>query len=255
MRRSLALFGLWFAASFAWPLIAFALQSLHLDGPQGAILPGWTLGSYARLLSSSATRAAFLLTGEVALLTAVITTVLAVPLAYFLVRRAGRRASWWITVLMAPTFVPVVVRSLGWILTLGHILHLPVNDLFSVLVGEVHYHLPLEALLLAGVFQNVPEDLEQAAFGLGATRLSVARRVVWPLVRPGVAAAALIIFSASAAIYTSVVLLGGNRVFTVPVYVFQEFQQQFHYAAGSALAILLLIGVLAINLLTPAERA
>jgi multiple sugar transport system permease protein len=57
------------------------------------------------------------------------------------------------------------------------------------------FNLPLSIWLLKGFLEEIPLEIEEAALVDGATRWQAFRRVVLPLSRPGVLAAAIIIFA------------------------------------------------------------
>jgi ABC-type glycerol-3-phosphate transport system permease component len=75
---------------------------------------------------------------------------------------------------------------------------LGLRDTWTALVlANTSFALPLLIWLLAGFIREIPVELEEAAFLDGAGRLGALRRVVLPIVAPGVASAALLTFLAS----------------------------------------------------------
>jgi ABC-type glycerol-3-phosphate transport system permease component len=75
---------------------------------------------------------------------------------------------------------------------------LGLRDTWTALVlANTSFALPLLIWLLAGFIREIPIELEEAAFLDGAGRLGALRRVVFPIVAPGVASAALLTFLAS----------------------------------------------------------
>jgi len=72
--------------------------------------------------------------------------------------------------------------------------------------------------MLQGFVRNIPRELEEAAAVDGATRLEVLRRVVFPLLAPGVVATALFAFiSAWNEFFFALVLLKSPELATLPV--------------------------------------
>jgi multiple sugar transport system permease protein len=72
---------------------------------------------------------------------------------------------------------------------------LGLRDTWTALVlANTSFALPLIIWLLAGFIREIPEELEQAAFLDGASRLQTFRWVLLPLVAPGLASAALLTF-------------------------------------------------------------
>jgi multiple sugar transport system permease protein len=75
---------------------------------------------------------------------------------------------------------------------------LGLRDTWTALVlANTSFALPLLIWLLAGFIREIPVELEEAAFLDGTGRLGALRRVVLPIVAPGVASVVLLTFLAS----------------------------------------------------------
>ena len=72
------------------------------------------------------------------------------------------------------------------------------DNLFLGYIGLIVVHglmnLPIAVLLMKSFFDDVPKDVDEAAMIDGATRWQTFRRIVLPMVRGGVAAAAVLCF-------------------------------------------------------------
>lgn len=62
------------------------------------------------------------------------------------------------------------------------------NSLWSVILAETVFQLPLSMILISGFIRNVPPSLEEQAWVDGCTRLRAFLAVVLPLLRPGLVA-------------------------------------------------------------------
>lgn len=69
---------------------------------------------------------------------------------------------------------------------------------------------PVAYLVLVGVVQGASPSLEEAARMLRARSWTVFRTITWPLMRPGIAAAFLVVFIESMADFGNPLVLGGN---------------------------------------------
>jgi multiple sugar transport system permease protein len=69
-----------------------------------------------------------------------------------------------------------------------------VNTYLAVILVYVSGFLPLAIWILYNYFDSIPRELEEAAFVDGASALKTLLRVVIPVARPGIAAAAIIAF-------------------------------------------------------------
>jgi putative spermidine/putrescine transport system permease protein len=94
----------------------------------------------------------------------------------------------------------------------------------------------------------VPPNLKEAAIVHGASDWRAFRRVLLPLVWPGTIAAALIAFNMNMGAFTSAVLLGGGKVLTVPIMIQRKIILETDYPNAAALALLLTIAVVVVNL-------
>jgi putative spermidine/putrescine transport system permease protein len=256
------------------PQAGFIALSLHPPLGYGRTGDAWTLANYLRVLTDRSTTGAIGLTLGLSAAATAIGGAVGMPAAYLLARMPYRLASGLITVLLATSFVTVVIKVLGLSLVLGregfanhlllalHVTSAPIqliNNQWGVLIGLVQYTLPVQVLLLIGVVQTIPVRLEEAAEIHGATWPAMLRRVVWPLARPGVVSAALVAFDMNMGAFTSAAMLGGGRVLTLPVLIERTIMIDVDYATGAALSTVLMVLVFALNLaaaplLRPARR-
>lgn len=114
----------------------------------------------------------------------------------------------------------------------------------------MHFTLGFGVLLLYSVVRTIPVSLEEAATIHGANRPRVFWRVVLPLALPGVVVGALMMFNMCMGAFTSAALLGGGRVFTLPVLIQRTVIVETKYGMGATLAAVLLVSVVLINLVS-----
>jgi trehalose/maltose transport system permease protein len=131
----------------------------------------------------------------VASLTTLLALGLGVPAAYAIARLPIPGKALLLLVVIASTAFPQIA-TVSPLYLLLRALHL--RDTWTALVmANTSFALPLLVWLLAGFIREIPIELEEAAFLDGATRPAVLRRVVLPLIAPGVASAALLTFLAA----------------------------------------------------------
>ena len=246
---------------FALPQAFFIAMSLHRNLGFGRLSPAFTTANYVHILTDPLYLSSLLLTIYLSLAATLIAVALAFPTAYVLARLAPRWASLLISGLLISALVTVVIKVLGLVVilsenglvntllvALGARTPVPfLSNRTGVLVGLIHYTLPLLVLLLFSVIQTIPIGLEHAAEIHGASRLGVLRRLVLPMAMPGVVAGALVAFNMSMGAFTSAVLLGGGRVLTLPVLIQRKIVFDVDYPLGSALSTTLLVVVFVLN--------
>lgn len=250
---------------FAVPQAFFVGMSFHKNLGFGQISQAITFDNYIRLLSDPLYRQSFWLTLYLSLAATGVCLILGFPTAYLLARARARWASPLISLLLVSSFITVVIKVLGLIVILSQnglmnrtllalgVVAVPVralNNGTGVVVGLVHYTLPLLVMLLFSMIQTISPTLEEAAEIHGASRLAVFRRVLVPLAMPGLIAGSLMVFNMAMGAFTSAVLLGGGRVLTFPVLIQRKIIFDVDYPFGSALATLLLVIVFVLNVIS-----
>ena len=98
-------------------------------------------------------------------------------------------------------------------------------------------------LPIFGALISIEPALEESAASLGARPGQVFWKVTLPLSMPGVAAGCTLVFVLSMGVYLTPVIMGGNFVVTMPMVISELVRNQFNWAAGSALAVVLLLFV------------
>lgn len=247
---------------FVLPQIFFVGMSFYKNLGFGRISYIFTLANYGRVFTDPLYLSSLGLTLYLSLADTLICLVLGFPTAYVLARARSRWASFLISVLLISSFVTVVIKVLGLIVILSQnglvnrlllalgLVETPLRMLSNnvgVLVGLIHYTLPLVVMLLFSMIQTISPSLEEAAEIHGASRLTVFRRILLPLAMPGVIAGSLMVFNMAMGAFTSAVLLGGGRVLTLPVLIQRKIVFDVDYPFGSALATVLLLAVFLLN--------
>jgi iron(III) transport system permease protein len=193
----------------AAPVAALAVGMVVLLGlgvPLGAIAY-WMVRNPATTLPTSSVLAATLQSLWLAGVAAVVTTVLALPVALLTVRHPGRlsevveRSSYLVRALpgiaVGLTFVTVAVR------------HFPAiyQSTFLLEAAYVVLSFPLALVAVRAALSRVPAILENTARTLGSAPRSVLWRVTLPLIAPGLGAAAALVWLAATTELTATLLL------------------------------------------------
>ena len=115
------------------------------------------------------------------------------------------------------------------------------RQLLVVIVGLVQVTLPFMILSLIGVIKSINPSLEEAARSLGSSRWHVMRHVTWPLSLPGVYAGTLLVFALAISSYVVPALMGGWKVITLPIHIFQQIAEVGRWQFGAAIATILFV--------------
>jgi spermidine/putrescine transport system permease protein len=192
---------------------------------------------------------------KLSLLTTLLTFVFGFPTAYFIATRPERSRDIWLFLITIPfwtnllirTFaVQEVVRNEGVINTallwLG-VINAPIQMLYTdtaILMGMLYVYLPLMVLPLYASMEKLDFALVEAAYDLYATRFQVLRRVILPLIKPGIVAGSILVFIPSLGAYVTPRVLGGGKNMMLGNLIELQFGQGRNWPLGAALAMTLL---------------
>jgi raffinose/stachyose/melibiose transport system permease protein len=129
-----------------------------------------------------------------------------------------------------------------------------VDTLWAVILPQVAFGLPWNILLLRSFFIAVPRDLEDAAYVDGAGPLEFLLRILLPLVRPGLAAVAVLTMVTSwNNFFLPLVVLNSESIWTLPLGIMQ-YQGQYMADYARVMAFVSLALIPAIGFYLVAER-
>jgi iron(III) transport system permease protein len=178
-------------------------------------------------------------------LAAAATVLCAVPLAVFAARRTRWPARLLVRSAYASYCLPPIVVALA-LVSFG-IRAVPVlyGTLFMLIFAHVVRFLPQALAPLQSAFLDLSPRLSEAGASLGRPPLSVARTIVVPLVRPGLAAAATLVFLTAMKELPATLLLAPIGFRTLSTYVWSATAEgRFAAAAPPALVLVLVSSVL-----------
>jgi len=122
----------------------------------------------------------------VGLATLVMTTLVALSAGYALARFRFRGRNGFVLALLCSQFIPGALMLVPLFEIFRNLRLL--NSLWSVVLADTVFQLPLSVILISGFVRSVPVSLEEAAWVDGCTRLRAFRAVVLPMLRPGLVA-------------------------------------------------------------------
>jgi len=245
---------------FLLPLAENGLQSLYVTGSDGKA--AFSLAYYVHLFSDAYYLGVIGKTIWVSLLATVICILIGYPVAYFMVRHAGRWNGAMIFLLVAPLLTSIIMRTFGWNVILARngvlnnvlqglgLIERPLRllqDPSAVIIGLVHVLVPFMVISIAAVLKGIDTRLEEAAELLGASRWRTFREITLPLSLDGIATGAIVVFMLANGSFLTMLLLGGGSVVTLPLLIYQQFLlvQNLGFAAamGNVLLVLAVISL------------
>jgi putative spermidine/putrescine transport system permease protein len=246
------------AIFFGMPLYENALRSVGISAIPGT-QSAFTFAYYHKLFTDPYYLGVMVETLKMSVLTTFWCLIVGYPVAYFMVRRAGRLAGPLMFVLIMPLLTSIIMRTFGWNVLLAR--HGLVNDALLALgiieqplrmtqsaaivyVGNVHVMVSFMVLSIMPVLRSVDRRLEESARVLGSGALRAFLLITLPLSVEGIITGCLIVFMIINGSFIGALLLGAGSVVTLPLLIFQQFSQSQDMGLASAMGNLLLIVVL-----------
>ena len=110
-----------------------------------------------------------------------------------------------------------------------------------VMLGLLHYTIPISVLTLIGTIQNINPRLTEAAQILGSSRLKSHLNITVPLCVPGILSAFLICLTLCLSAFVVPMVLGKGKVLFISNLIYARFSEIANYPSGSAVAIIMLV--------------
>ncbi len=244
---------LFLVLSYALPYVYLVMTSLKPAGDVQQIPPSFfpnrlSLENYGTVLTTATVPGAFLSSVVVAVLTTILSLVLAVPAAYVSTLYRRRITVLFLLFALITRMVPAV--SLGVPLfqlmkTLGLL-----DTTTGLVLAHTSNAVPLALLLMAAFFEGVPKDLEEAARMDGCSRFEAFTHIILPVMKSGISITALFSFIASWNEFLFALLLTSETAKTAPI-VIAEFNSVYGLAWGpmTAAAVLYSLPVILVTLI------
>jgi spermidine/putrescine transport system permease protein len=177
------------------------------------------------------------------------------PTAYFIATRSARTRDIWMLLIMIPFWTNLLIRTFAImelirnegtvntiLMGLG-VIDEPIQMLFTefaILIGMTYVYLPLMILPIYASMERLDFNLVEAGYDLYATRWRVLRKVIFPLVKPGVVAGSILVFVPCLGAYVTPRVLGGGKQLMLGNLIELQFGQLRNWPLGAALSLTLL---------------
>jgi ABC-type spermidine/putrescine transport system permease subunit I len=187
----------------------------------------------------------------ISLTTTVLTLGLAIPVAAALWRSGPRLRSLIMAFVLLPFWTAVLIKNFAWAVLLqdngvvNGLLHIAglgpftlLHNRLAVLIGMVHFVLPYAIFPIYTAMREIDRRLESAARSMGAGTASVIWHVILPLITPGIAAAALLVFIVSTGFFITPVILGAPSDMMISNLIDYYVHELINFNNAAALAVL-----------------
>ena len=196
---------------------------------------------------------------KLSILTTLITFTVGFPTAWFIASQPPNRRAMWLFLITIPFWTNLLIRTFAinevirnegilnsFLIWLG-VINSPIQILYTdtaVLIGMAYVYLPLMVLPLYAAIDRFDMRLLEAGYDLYASRIRVLRRVILPIVKPGIVAGSILVFVPSLGAYVTPRVLGGGKNMMIGNFIELQFGQGRNWPLGAALSMLLLLIVM-----------
>jgi putative spermidine/putrescine transport system permease protein len=223
------------------PILAIVPLSFNAGSFLTYPLTGLSLRWYRELLQSPDWLLAF--RNSIAVAAAV--TLLATPLGTFaalgLLRLPPRLRTAATALLLSPLFIPVIVTAVAC-----YFLYAPlglVNSRTGLVLAHTSLATPFVLVVVHASLQGVDTNLLRAGASLGASPVLVLRRVLLPLIAPGLFAGGVFAFMTSFDEAVVALFLAGPAERTLPLQMLNGVREQISPAITAAATLLVVLSV------------
>ncbi len=243
---------------FVLPIGIMAVFSFR-SGTIGAARNIFTLDNYKEFLTSTIFLGLLWRSGLISFVISIMSVLLAYPLAYFLVFRAGPHRIILLTLIIIPTWTSYLLRVFAWKLILSTNGLLNTFLLWTGLIQEaspilmysreaivltlVYVWVPFVALPIFAALGRIDLSLLEAAADLGCKPWETFFRVTLPLSMPGVVAGFFFVFIPTIGEYVTPTLVGGRSIMYGNL-IQDRFAMALDWPMGSVMSMAMLVAVI-----------
>jgi spermidine/putrescine transport system permease protein len=230
--RLLGLYGILFFALIYLPIALILVYSFNSNPVNMMVWSGFTLDWYRSIFgmetelsqqalyveSTDALLAAVRNSLTIALVTTAVSTVLGTATALAIARYRFRLEKFYQTLMFMPMIMPDIVLGIALLIFFISVgIHLSV---FTIMIGHCTFLTSYVFIVVSARLAGMDRSLEEASADLGANEWVTFRRVVLPLIMPGVIGGALLAFIISMDDLVITYFIAGVDSTTLPVYIY-----------------------------------
>ena len=193
---------------------------------------------------------------KLSLFTTLFAFIVGFPTAWYIATRGPRARTallflitipFWTNLLVRTFAINQIIRNEGvlntallWLGAIDEPIVIIYTD-FAVFLGMTYVYLPLMVLPLFAAIDRFDMRLLEAAYDLYASRWQVLRRIIVPVVKPGIVAGCILVFIPSLGAYVTPRILGGGRNMMIGNFIDLQFGAGRNWPLGASLSVMMLL--------------
>lgn len=237
---------------FYIPIAVLIVNSFNASSTGGS-WDGFTLKWYQKLFENAEIWDAIRNSLIVGITSTLVSTILGTCAAFALYKYANTKLQRAHSiVLYMPLVVPEILMGVS-LLMFFIAIKLPLG-LFAIFIAHVTFSMSYVAMVVLSRLQDFDATLLEAAMDLGANAWVTARKIMLPLIAPGIVAGALLAFTLSVDDFVITFFVSGPGSTTLPVKVYSMIRHSRELPVINALSTLMMVVTFAIVLFSQRQE-
>jgi spermidine/putrescine transport system permease protein len=248
---------LWLLLFLVMPYLFILTQSVLATDDFGKVVYDFNFDSYIKIFTNPLYYETLIRTFIYAIIVAIACVLLSLPLAYFIAFKVTKNKSFYYTLIVLPFWMSYIVRAYAWKIILGEngilnssllktgIIDKPLRFVlysdFSVILCLIYIFLPFVCIPIYTSFEQISKSLVEASKDLGANSWLTFRKVIFPLILPGVISGGTLALVLTLGDFLAASLLGGPNTLFISSIVQNLFGTSNDKPMGSAVGVVLLV--------------
>jgi len=255
-------FWIFFIPVFLWLFLLLilphiALLRMSFMGSEYLGKSGFTLENYGAFFTEPLYWRTFLRTAMYSVIVTFIVLVIALPVAFYVAKIANMKTKGFLSILLLlPFWVSELIRVYGWMILLREsgvvnqimvgtgLWKAPIEMLYNdatMMVGLVYTSMLFMVIPILGVMEGLSDSYIEAAYDLGANKITIWRKIIIPYCMPGIMSGSIIVFMIVLGSFLTPNLLGGKNSLWFTQQIYNQFILYFNWNQGAAFGFLLLL--------------
>lgn len=246
---------MWLVLLIVLPHLDLFIMSFRAKDEFGQM--GFSLQNYVHFFAEPIYWLTFVRTALYSVITTFFTFLLAMPVAFYIVKVVRPKYKGFLMVLLLlPFWVSELVRVYGWMILLREsgvvnffllklgIVDAPLKMLYTdatMIMGLVYTSMLFMVVPVISVMESLDDSLIEAASDLGGSKISIWREIILPHCKPGITSGAIVVFMLSLGNYLTPNLMGGKNSLWFTEQIYNQFIASFNWNQGAAFGFLLLV--------------
>jgi len=255
-------FWIFFTPVFLWLFLLLILPHIELlrmsfVGSSYLGKSGFTLENYGAFFKEPIYWLTFVRTAIYSVIVTLIVLVIALPVSFYVTKIASLKTKGFLsTLLLLPFWVSELIRVYGWMILLREsgvinkimvgigLWKTPIEMLYNdatMILGLVYTSMLFMVIPIIGVMESLNDSYIEAAYDLGANKITIWRKIIIPHCMPGIMSGSIIVFMIVLGSFLTPNLMGGKNSLWFTQQIYNQFIIYFNWNQGAAFGFLLLL--------------